>query len=64
VLDSAVFWGIAFAGTGGPWLTWAAGDLGVKLAVGVLMLLPFRLLIGRAADGGVRADAPASAASR
>jgi uncharacterized PurR-regulated membrane protein YhhQ (DUF165 family) len=40
VLDSAVFWGVAFAGTGGPWLSWAAGDLGVKLAVGVLMLQP------------------------
>ena len=49
VLDSIVFWGIAFAGTDGPWLTWALGDLGVKLAVGVLMLLPFRLLIGRQA---------------
>jgi len=47
VLDSIVFWGIAFAGTDGPWLTWALGDLGVKLAVGVFMLLPFRLLIGR-----------------
>ncbi len=52
VLDSFVFWGIAFGGTEGPWLTWALGDLGVKLAVGVLMLLPFRLLIGRAAGGG------------
>ncbi|WP_371088098.1 VUT family protein [Variovorax sp. RCC_210] len=49
VLDSIVFWGIAFAGTEGPWLTWALGDLAVKLAVGVLMLLPFRLLIGRQA---------------
>ncbi|SEK92642.1 hypothetical protein SAMN05518845_103508 [Variovorax sp. YR750] len=49
VLDSIVFWGIAFAGTEGPWFTWALGDLGVKLAVGVLMLLPFRLLIGRQA---------------
>ncbi len=47
LLDSAVFWGIGFAGTGGPWLTWALGDLGVKLAVGVCMLLPFRLLIAR-----------------
>ncbi len=47
VLDSIVFWGIAFAGTGGTWLSWAVGDLGVKLLVGVLMLLPFRLLIGR-----------------
>jgi uncharacterized PurR-regulated membrane protein YhhQ (DUF165 family) len=49
VLDSIVFWGIAFAGTDGPWFTWALGDLAVKLAVGVLMLLPFRLLIGRQA---------------
>jgi queuosine precursor transporter len=51
VLDSLVFWGIAFGGTDGPWLTWALGDLGVKLAVGVLMLLPFRLLIGRTIGG-------------
>ncbi|RZI66108.1 MAG: VUT family protein [Variovorax sp.] len=51
VLDSLVFWGIAFGGTEGPWLTWALGDLGVKLAVGVLMLLPFRLLIGRTFGG-------------
>ncbi|MGR4872063.1 VUT family protein [Variovorax sp. LARHSF232] len=49
VLDSIVFWGIAFAGTERPWLTWALGDLAVKLAVGVFMLLPFRLLIGRTA---------------
>lgn len=57
VLDSIVFWGIAFAGTDGPWLTWALGDLGVKLGVGVLMLLPFRLLIGRQAPdrGAARA---------
>lgn len=47
ILDTAVFWGIAFAGTEGPWITWALGDLAVKLGVGVLMLLPFRLLIGR-----------------
>ena len=52
-LDTVIFWGIAFAGTGGPWLSWAAGDLGVKLAVGVLMLLPFRLLIGRKAVSNV-----------
>jgi len=50
VLDSVVFWGVAFAGDDGPWLTWAAGDLMVKLAVGVLMLLPFRLLMGRMAS--------------
>ena len=47
VLDSAVFWGIGFAGTSDPWLTWALGDLAVKLGVAVFLLLPFRLLMGR-----------------
>ncbi|MBB6560909.1 uncharacterized PurR-regulated membrane protein YhhQ (DUF165 family) [Acidovorax soli] len=46
VLDTAVFWSIAFAGTSDPWVTWALGDLAVKLALGVALLLPFRLLIG------------------
>ena len=57
VLDTAVFWGIAFAGSDLPWVTWAAGDLAVKLAVGVLMLLPFRMLIGRSL---ARAEAAAA----
>lgn len=57
VLDSVVFWSLAFAGTGGPWLSWAVGDLGVKLAVGVCMLLPFRLLIGRQLSRGALAAA-------
>ena len=47
LLDSAVFWSIGFAGTGGPWVTWALGDLAVKLVVGVCLLLPFRLLMAR-----------------
>lgn len=47
MLDTAVFWSIAFAGTEGPWVTWALGDLAVKLVLGVMLLLPFRLLIGR-----------------
>ena len=42
-----MFWSIAFAGTSDPWVTWALGDLGVKLGLGVALLLPFRLLIGR-----------------
>lgn len=47
LLDTTVFWCIAFVGTDGPWVTWAMGDLAVKLAMAVLLLLPFRLLIGR-----------------
>ena len=30
-----------------PWVTWALGDLGVKLVLGVGLLLPFRLLMAR-----------------
>lgn len=48
MLDTAVFWGIAFVGADAPWVTWAIGDLGAKLAVGALLLLPFRLMVGRA----------------
>lgn len=49
VLDTAIFWSIAFAGTSDPWITWAIGDLAVKLVLGVALLLPFRLLIGNRA---------------
>ena len=46
-LDTALFFGLAFAGTGLPWATWAIGDYGVKVAVACAMLIPFRLLMGR-----------------
>jgi queuosine precursor transporter len=45
VLDTALFFGLAFAGTEVPWITLALGDLGVKLAMALLMLVPFRLLL-------------------
>ena len=50
VLDTAVFWSIGFAGQELPWMTWALGDLGVKLVMAVCLLLPFRLLIGKHAQ--------------
>ena len=49
VLDTSVFWGVGFAGEDLPWVTWALGDLGVKLVMAVCLLLPFRLLIGQRA---------------
>lgn len=55
MLDTAVFWSIAFAGTSDPWITWALGDLAVKLALGVALLLPFRLLMGQRLAGGTSA---------
>lgn len=49
VLDTNVFWSVGFAGQDLPWITWALGDLGVKLVMAVCLLLPFRLLIGQRA---------------
>lgn len=46
-LDALLFWSVGFAGQPLPWITWAIGDLGVKLVLGVCLLLPFRLLMGR-----------------
>ncbi len=44
-LDTVVFFTLAFAGTGLPWVTWGLGDLGVKFAVAMAMLVPFRMLM-------------------
>ena len=44
-VDTALFFSIAFAATGLPWVTWAIGDLGVKMLMAGMMLLPFRLLM-------------------
>jgi queuosine precursor transporter len=46
IWDTAVFFFLAFAGTGLPWVTWGLGDLGVKFAMALLLLLPFRALMG------------------
>jgi hypothetical protein len=47
VIDTAMFFGIAFIGTGLPWVTWALGDLAVKLAFALFCLAPYRLLMFR-----------------
>ena len=45
IVDTLLFFSIAFAGTGLPWQQWALVDFGAKLAMAALMLLPFRLLM-------------------
>lgn len=50
-LDTALFWSIAFAGSALPWVSWALGDLAVKLAIGVCLLAPFRALLWKMAPG-------------
>ncbi len=44
-LDTALFFALAFAGSGLPWTTWALGDYGAKLAMAMAMLVPFRALM-------------------
>ena len=48
VVDTAIFFSLAFAGTDLPWMTLALGDLGVKLLLAVLALAPFRAVLALA----------------
>ncbi len=45
IVDTAIFFSLAFAGTAMPWVTLAVGDLGVKLAIALLALIPFRVAL-------------------
>ena len=45
-VDTFIFFSISFYGTGIPWITLSLGDLAVKIFVALMMLIPFRLLIG------------------
>jgi hypothetical protein len=44
-VDTAIFFAGAFAFTQLPWVTWAIGDYGAKLAMAAILLVPFRVLI-------------------
>ena len=45
-VDTFLFFSISFYATGIPWVTLSLGDLTVKIFVALLMLIPFRLLLG------------------
>ena len=45
-VDTFLFFSISFYATGVPWLTLSLGDLTVKIFVALVMLIPFRLLLG------------------
>ena len=47
IVDTALFFSIAFVATGLPWVTWAIGDFGVKMALALIMLIPFRVAFVR-----------------
>jgi len=50
IVDTALFFSLAFAGSGAPWMQWAVGDLGVKWAVALMSLLPYRFIVGQLAS--------------
>ena len=45
-VDTMLFFSISFYGTGVPWITLSLGDLAVKIIATLVMLIPFRLLLG------------------
>ena len=45
-VDTFLFFSISFYGTGIPWITLSLGDLAVKILAALVMLIPFRLVIG------------------
>lgn len=44
-VDTAIFFTLAFAGTGLPWMGWAIGDFCAKLVMIAILLYPFKLLV-------------------
>jgi len=45
-VDTFLFFSISFYATGIPWITLSLGDLTIKIFVALVMLIPFRLLLG------------------
>lgn len=63
ILDTFVFFSVAFAGTDMPWITLMFGDLAVKLLINTGMLAPFRALmwnIGQPSSSSNTAASPPS----
>jgi uncharacterized PurR-regulated membrane protein YhhQ (DUF165 family) len=47
LVDTALFFALAFYATGVPWVTLATGDYAVKVAIALLMLGPYRIVATR-----------------
>ena len=50
IVDTFLFFSIAFYATEINWITLAFGDLAVKFLIALLMLIPFRLLLSKIKD--------------
>jgi uncharacterized PurR-regulated membrane protein YhhQ (DUF165 family) len=45
IIDTLLFFTLAFAGTGVPWVTLALGDFVIKVLMAIVLLIPFRGLL-------------------
>ena len=50
IIDTFLFFSIAFYATGIPWVTLAFGDLALKILIALSMLVPFRFLLSSIKD--------------
>ena len=50
LIDTLLFFFIAFYKTGVPWFNLAIGDFSVKVFIALLMLIPFRILLNKIKD--------------
>ncbi|MDA0367084.1 MAG: VUT family protein [Proteobacteria bacterium] len=55
-IDTGIFFSLAFAGTGVPWITLGVGDFGVKLAMAATLLIPYGALMRYVAPMPVRSS--------
>lgn len=46
-VDTALFFALAFGGTTMPWITLGVGDYGVKVAIALALLIPWRAVAKR-----------------
>ena len=45
LVDSFLFFYIAFSYSGLPWITWALGDYMIKIAVAIILLIPYAAVL-------------------
>ncbi len=58
-VDTIIFYSIAFAGTGLPWVSWSIGDYAVKLISALFLILPYFVITKRLWANGPANSSPA-----
>ena len=56
MIDTCLFFSVAFYGTGVPWPTLALGDMIAKFSMAAVLLVPFRMMLSRVRPAVIAAD--------